>query len=324
MAKVSVIVPIYNVSRFIKRCVESLFNQTLDDVEFIFVNDCTPDDSIDILKKVIADYPDRNTMIINHEVNKGLPAARNTGLKAASGDYIFHCDSDDFIEPTMLNDLYYTACDDNADIVWCDWYLTFEKNERYMKQPGYDTPKEALKAMLTGKMKYNVWNKLVRGSLYEENGIFFPSGYGMGEDITMIMLFAYAKNVKYLPKAYYHYVKLNTNAFSNTYSQKHLEELKYNVGRIDEFIHKIYGDSMDVEIGLFKLDVKYPFLITDNSEKYRLWSDWYPESNKYINSKRDVGIRRLFLEKCAAKRQYWIVWLYYKFIHSVIYGIIYK
>ena len=173
-------------------------------------------------------------------------------------------------------------------------------------------------------MKYNVWNKLVRGSLYEENGIFFPSGYGMGEDMTMIMLFAYAKKVKYLPKAYYHYVKLNTNAFSNTYSQKHLEELKYNVGRIDEFIHKIYGDSMDVEMGLFKLDVKYPFLITDNSEKYRLWSDWYPESNKYINSKRDVGIRRLFLEKCAAKRQYWIVWLYYKFIHSVIYGIIYK
>lgn len=97
MAKVSVIVPIYNVSRFIKRCVESLFNQTLDDVEFIFVNDCTPDDSIDILKKVIADYPDRNTMIINHEVNKGLPAARNTGLKAASGDYIFHCDSDDLL-----------------------------------------------------------------------------------------------------------------------------------------------------------------------------------------------------------------------------------
>ena len=129
MAKVSVIVPIYNVSRFIKRCVESLFNQTLDDVEFIFVNDCTPDDSIDILKKVIADYPDRNTMIINHEVNKGLPAARNTGLKAASGDYIFHCDSDDFIEPTMLNDLYYTACDDNADIVWCDGILPSKRTK---------------------------------------------------------------------------------------------------------------------------------------------------------------------------------------------------
>ena len=137
MAKVSVIVPIYNVSRFIKRCAESLLNQTLDDVEFIFVNDSTPDDSVDILKKVISDYPDRNTMIINHEVNKGLPAARNTGLKVASGDYIFHCDSDDFVEPTMLNDLYNLACDEKADIVWCDWYLTFEKNERYMKQPDY-------------------------------------------------------------------------------------------------------------------------------------------------------------------------------------------
>lgn len=294
MAKVSVIVPIYNVSRFIKRCVESLFNQTLDDVEFIFVNDCTPDDSIDILKKVIADYPDRNTMIINHEVNKGLPAARNTGLKAASGDYIFHCDSDDFIEPTMLNDLYYTACDDNADIVWCDWYLTFEKNERYMKQPDYDTPKEALKAMLTGKMKYNVWNKLVRGSLYEENGIFFPSGYGMGEDMTMIMLFAYAKNVKYLPKAYYHYVKLNTNAFSNTYSQKHLEELKYNVGRIDECIFAWCGKkSLPTEISFETTNYA-----TSTNLGFRIWwalegtaiSSWSNmETNPMIRCVRNLG-----------------------------------
>ena len=262
--RVSVIIPIYNVSRFIKRCAESLLNQTLDDVEFIFVNDCTPDDSIDILEKVISNYTNRNAVIINHEVNKGLPAARNTGLKAASGDYIFHCDSDDFVDSTMLNDLYNVACEEKADIVWCDWYLTFEKNERYMKQPDYTSAQEALKAMLTGKMKYNVWNKLVRRSLYEDNDISFPSGYGMGEDMTMMMLFAYAKKVKYLPNAYYHYVKLNTNAFSNTYSQKHLEELKYNVGRIDGFIHKVYGDSMDEEIGLFKLDVKYPFLITDN------------------------------------------------------------
>ena len=81
---------------------------------------------------------------------------------------------------------------------------------------------------------------------------------------------------------------------------------------------------MDDEIGLFKLDVKYPFLITDNRDKYRLWNNLYPESNKYIYSKRDVGVRRLFLEICAEKRQYWTLLMYYKLIHGVVYGIIYK
>lgn len=324
MPKVSVIVPIYNVSRFIRRCAESLLSQTLEDVEFLFVNDCTQDDSLDILNECVTRYPDRDVRIIEHEVNKGLPAARNTGLEAATGDYIFHCDSDDYVDPTMLADLYGKASADNADIVWCDWYLSFEKNERYMKQPACSTAEDALRMMLTGRMKYNVWNKLVRRSLYEENDVRFPSGYGMGEDMTMMMLFSFAKNVRYIPKAYYHYVKLNSNAFSNTYSSKHLDELRQNVSRIESFIRQEYGESFDKEIGLFKLDVKYPFLITDNQDKYKLWESWYPEANRYINEERVVGFRRNFLEKCAVRHQYWVVWLYYKLVHRMIYGIIYR
>lgn len=326
MTKVSVIIPIYNVSRFIGRCVESLMRQSLQDVEYIFVDDATPDDSIAKLEAVLEKYPGRreDVKIIHHEVNKGLPAGRNTGLAAATGEFVFHCDSDDFIETDMLEKMYMTAKENGADIVWSDWYISFEKSERYMKQPDYGSPMEALKGMLTGKMKYNVWNKLVRRTLYSDNGISFPAGYGMGEDMTMMMLFACASKVKYVPEAFYHYVKLNEGAFSQTYSARHLEELKFNVGRVCGFLEKKFPGKLETELGLFKLEVKFPFIISDRKEKYLLWSEWYPEANKFISGKRDVSVRRRILEICALHKQYWVLWLYYKLVHKVVYGVLFR
>lgn len=135
ITKVSVIIPIYKVEKFIGRCVRSLMEQTFCDVEYIFVNDATPDSSMEVLASVMTCYPDKKDCIkiLNHEENKGLPAARNTGLAVAVGNYIFHCDSDDFVEADMLEELYVRAQKIDADIVWCDWFLTFETNERYMK-----------------------------------------------------------------------------------------------------------------------------------------------------------------------------------------------
>ena len=204
------------------------------------MDDCSPDKSIAIIQRVIKEYPDRFIKIISHKTNKGLPAARNTGLKTATGEYIFHCDSDDWIESDMLEILYQTAKKKNADIVWCDWFLSFEKNERYMKQPQYTSSMEALKGMLSGAMKYNVWNKLIRRELYTANNISFPAGYGMGEDMTILKLFACAQTVTYLPKAFYHYVKLNTTAFSNTYSEKHLAELQQRTRCLMFFVGQIW------------------------------------------------------------------------------------
>ena len=143
MIKVSVIVPVYKVETFIERCIRSLMEQTLQDVEFVIVDDCSPDNSISIAQAVIQDYPGRKEQVklIRHNVNQGLPAARNSGLTVASGEYVFHCDSDDFVEPAMLEQLYRAAKDEKADIVWCDWMLSFGQNERYMKQPSYATPR---------------------------------------------------------------------------------------------------------------------------------------------------------------------------------------
>lgn len=306
---VSVIIPIYKVEAFIERCATTLLEQTLHEVEYIFVDDATPDHSIQILEEVVARYPERKEQvrIVHHEENMGLPAARNTGLTLATGEYIFHCDSDDYVEPTMLEELYHAAKTQEADIVWCDWYLTFAENERYMKQPSFSTPMEALKAMLSGRMKYNVWNKLVRRSLYADNQIEFPAGYGMGEDMTMMMLFAHAQKIAYVPKAYYHYIKTNTNAFSQTYSNKHLVELKHNVQRIIDYMQKVCGGAIEKELNFFKLDVKFPFLIAG---QYKRWEEWYPEANTYILQNKTVSARTRYIQWLASKQQYWLVGLY--------------
>lgn len=327
MIKVSVIVPIYKVERFIERNAESLFLQTLrEDIEYIFVDDATPDGSIRILQNVIAEYPNRQRQIkiLHHNCNQGLPAARNTGLAEATGEYIFHCDGDDFVEPDMLEALYLKAVEKDADIVWCDWFLSFEKSERYMKQPVYETSFEALKGMLSGAMKYNVWNKLVKRSLYVDNDICFPSGYNMGEDMTMILLFVYAKQIAYVPKAYYHYVKLNGNALTQVHSVTMFDALKYNVQRVSNYLETKYGKEITQEIAFFKLEAKFPFLIMNDNRFYSLWKQWYPEANEYIWKNRYVSFRSRCLQWFAWKNQFWIVRSYCRIVFGFIYGIIYK
>ena len=323
--KVSVIIPIYNVSRFIERCAESLMQQTLDAVEFIFVNDATPDNSMDLLRSVIARYPARaaQVKVVEHEHNKGLPAARNTGLAAATGEYIFHCDSDDYVEPDMLEHLYNAAKEQDADFVWCDWFLSYDNNERYMLQPSYTSPGDALKGMLCGAMKYNVWNKLVKRSLYVDNGILFPAGHGMGEDMTMIRLVACAANVAYVPKALYHYVRSNTEAMTQAYNERHLADVRHNVDETIAFV-EAKGVCNEVDVALFKLNVKLPFLITDDWASYRRWNEWFPEANKYIGHQRSLPLRTRLLQRLAAARCYPLVWIYYQVVYRFLYTVLYK
>ena len=129
--KVSVCIPVYGVEKYIERCARSLFEQTMrDGIEFIFVNDCTPDKSIEILEKVLAEYPHRKkqTQIINHEKNSGLVAARKTGLAHATGEYIIHCDSDDWVELNMYEKMYHAAKAADADMVYCDYVKELPDN----------------------------------------------------------------------------------------------------------------------------------------------------------------------------------------------------
>lgn len=322
MPEVSVIIPIYNVGKFIGRCAESLMRQTLSDVEFIFVNDCTPDDSMSVLESVVSRY-DRDVKIINHEVNRGLPSARNSGLYIARGEFIFHCDGDDWVEETMLEKMASEARSKGADFVYCDFFLSFEKSERYMGNPDYEGPLEMLKrGFLGGTMKYNVWNKLVRKELYD--GILFPDGHSMGEDMTMIQLLCGSKRVVHVKEALYHYVQTNTGAFSKTQSPKQLADVRYNVDRTVSFLESKYDSSLEESISNFKLSIKLPFLISDRSDQYQLWREWYPEANAYVLSNKDVPFRTRFLQWMAAKNIWFGVRLYYWLVYRIAYRLLFR
>ena len=314
--KVSVIIPVYKVEKFIERCVRSLMEQTMTDVEYVFVDDASPDSSIAILHRVLADYPERicHVKILTHTENQGLPAARNTGLAVASGEYIFHCDSDDFVEKDLLSTLYEAAYREKADVVWSDYYISYPDNERYLKQPSYDTPEAALKGMLHGRMKYNVWNKLVKRSLYRDYHIIFPAGYAMGEDMTMMFLFSYAHKVAYVGKALYHYVS-NSASMTNVFQPKHLIELKYNSDRVLSFLEKRYHGAWREE--------GYSFIAGHTSKLYPFWKEWYPESNSHIWNSKEVSLRIRLVEACAAHGQFWLVtlhdWIVLRFLYSIMY-----
>ena len=315
--KVSVIIPIYNVAPFMERCARALMEQTLREVEFIFVDDASPDASMEILEKVLAQYPEREVKVLHHERNRGLPAARNTGLAAARGEYVWHCDSDDWPEPDMLEKLYDAAVAARADMAYCDFWLDYGNRKRYMGNPSYQTAGQMVKeGFLAGLMKYNVWNKLIRRSQYV--GISFPEGHAMGEDMTIIAVAVRAHKVVHVPCALYHYVKLNSHAFSNTFSEKHLEDIRYNVERIWPYLEHCPGlDKM-----FFKLNVKLPFLLSGSYRQYRLWQEWFPESNAFSDLNLLLPRRTRMLQRWAAKGLWPLVWLYAFGVNRIYYGFI--
>lgn len=322
--KVSVIVPFFNVEAFIERNAISLLSQTLDKVEFIFVDDASPDSSRAILEQVINSFPERDVRIITHATNKGLPAARNTGLLEAKGTYIYNCDSDDWLEIDMLEKMYKLAIEERADYVYCDYWMQFEKRERYMRNPKYSDPETMInEGFLAGQMKYNVWNKIVKRDIYENSQIVFPEGHGMGEDMTMILLAEHAKKIAYLPEALYHYSKTNVSAFSNTFSTRNLEDIEYNTKRILD-AHKDNGDEeMSNFLNFFKLNVKLPFLLSGDDKQFELWKKWFPEANEYVMSNKFLPYRTRMIQWFASKGLFGFVKLYVFFV-NILYKLIFR
>lgn len=326
--QISVIIPVFGVEKFIERNVRSLLSQSLlNGVEFIYIDDCTKDRSIDIVKRTIKEYPHRanQVKILHHQKNRGLPAARNTGLSEAKGEYIYHCDSDDYIEPEMLELMLSKAKENSADVVWCDFFLSFETKERIMKQPPATNVRKALSDMLSGSMKYNVWNKIVRKEIYTNNCITFPAGYSMGEDMTMIRLMSKSHTVASVSKPLYHYIRINNSAISKSYDTDKINSLDYNVTLTEKYLRQNITDTIiDQEIDWFLLNSKLPFLYTGNGSDLKLWKELYKESNKSIFSNKSQSLRTRLLQWCASHNLGIVNRLYYVLVFNILYGKIYK
>ena len=316
---ISVIIPVFNVERFAERCAPSLMEQDFPDAEFIFVDDASPDGSMEIIRRVCGEY-DRNVLFLAHEANKGLPAARNTGMAAAAGEFIYHCDSDDYLEPDLLRELYQAAVTEGADFAYCDFYLDFGSSKRHMTNPDFTDPERMIKeGFLAGTMKYNVWNKLVKKELYEREGISFPEGHPMGEDMTMIKVAMGAEKCIHVPKALYHYLKLNQEAYSASLSSRHLDDILFNTNRTICFLNDWNIEDKERYIAYFKLSVKLPLLFSSKKETVYLWKNWFPEANEYIGTNPFTPFRTKLIQKWANNGWYFLVRLYAIAVNKVYY-----
>ena len=205
MPAVSVIIPVYKVEPYVARCARSLFEQTLDDIEFIFVDDCTPDRSIDIVREVLADYPKRKEQVqfVRTPRNGGLARARVFGLKHAKGDYIIPCDSDDAVKPDAYRLMYEKAVAENLDIVTCDFELIGENESKVQVQ--FSEPGREIGDILTGKVWSNVWCRMSRRHLWDS--IILPRG-DMWEDMAFtIQVIGKATRIGYIPIPLYQYYR---------------------------------------------------------------------------------------------------------------------
>ena len=215
--KVSVVVSVYEAQPYIERCARSLFEQTYPNLEYVFVDDCTPDNSIDILKRVMKEYPERekSVKIIRHEVNKALAAVRNIGFDNSIGEFICVVDSDDWMELDGIEKLVAEQVATDADVVWGKALMHNEDGEVVMSEPKYKDLEEwrmCYFRFTQGMVMVN-WRRIIRRTLLEQYHIRHEEGHHIGDDKQLMPLIAYyAKSFSTIDDIVYHYERRNPNA----------------------------------------------------------------------------------------------------------------
>ena len=223
--KVSVIIPIYKAEDYIRRCVVSLFNQSLEEMEYIFIDDESPDNSISIIEEIITEYPNRkdSCIILKNKVNLGVGESRQRGLDIAKGEYVIHCDPDDWVESTMYESMYLKALENNADMVICDFIIERIKTKTVVSQNLINfSSNHIIKELISGRIHGSLCNKLIRRELFSKFEIKFPSGLNICEDL-MMCLSILKQNiiVSYIPVAFYHYDQYSNNNSLSSFNSTH-------------------------------------------------------------------------------------------------------
>lgn len=235
--KVSILVPIYGVEKYIERCAVSLFEQTYEDIEYIFVNDCTKDNSIAILKEVIERYPVRKPQvrIIEHEQNKGLGGARNTAVAASTGTFIMHVDSDDYVDKEIVRKFIDKQQSEDYDIVTCDIVCVGPNYNQYIKSLEATSPKDFAAMTIRHSVRNSVWGRLIRRSLYTDNYIEVQNGINMSEDLQVIpFLFYNSTKIGFLHEFLHFYDCTNINSYTYSFSEHKVEQVFQTLRKLEE------------------------------------------------------------------------------------------
>ena len=283
--KVSVVIPVYNAESYIEKCCRSLFEQTIDSIEYIFVDDCSPDNSINIVKSLLAEYPHRvaQTRFVYHSQNAKVARTRQDGVDVATGEYLIHCDSDDWTDREMYEAMYNAAKVHNADIVGCN--IMVEHGDWSRKVCfAYAEEKKQNFCFDIGPIYGSLNNKLVRRSIITDNNIRFYDGINMGEDYgVMFRCRFFSDKTVILPNAFYHYNQLNIGSIVHNFKLQHCLSIVDCIGNISKFIEE-QGCVADYRAGLnyLKFQSKQYLLIYKDIRDVKLWRSIYPESNAKV------------------------------------------
>lgn len=232
MLKVSIIVPIYKVEKYLRQCIDSIINQSLKDIEIILVDDGSPDNC----PKICDDYKKIDSRIkVIHKKNGGLSSARNAGMKIATGEYIGFVDSDDYIEHDMYEKMYYTAKEHDVDFVMSDYYKVHETNKTEVSAiiDGGLYNKNKIKNIIYPQliMKENidygpllaVWHCLYKNSFLKNNDISFDEVVKYSEDNLFSSTVGYkSESFYYMKGSYFYNYRYNPNSISTTYKEDSL------------------------------------------------------------------------------------------------------
>ena len=312
LPQVSVIIPVYKVEQYIECCVRSLMEQTLEDIEFIFINDCTPDKSMDILDSVLERYPHRKPMvqILNCEKSKGVHWARKTGLEHALGEYVGFCDSDDWCEPQMFERMYLTACNHNADIVVNNCFVERNGHQEKTHYVGSSTPQECLRRFhQKNRMAVAFWRHLIRRTTLSPTFFDRVTPADRGTDLfVIIQVYYYARSIALVPDCLYHY-RIRPYSITNApiLSKEMLEKQLCNISMIDNLLETSTSNTYRTMMNYLRFGNKQNYRhVFDNDQE---WFNFDRDSHRDIWRFSCLG----FMEriKTALLFQNYHIWKWY-------------
>lgn len=278
---ISIIVPIYNCERYLVRCLDSIFMQTIiENCEVILINDSTPDKSYAIVQEKVKQYQQysENIVIINHEENRKIGYTRAEGIATASGEYIAQVDSDDWIEADMFEKMFNLAKESGADIVSTNLEFVYRKHTVVSTQIPADIPEEAMKQIITGKTGGFFCNKLIRKTLFTEYLLEKLMRVNMWEDAMLcIPMYYAAQRIAHVDEPLYHYDRTNVNSLCANLSENSIQQLLIVADNVEHFMADKSFDGKLVDI--FKARIKAFVLPQIQSKLLRKYKSLYKEAD---------------------------------------------
>ncbi|ENX61610.1 MULTISPECIES: glycosyltransferase family 2 protein [Acinetobacter] len=234
--QVSLIIPVYKTENFIEKCLLSVCNQTLDQFQIIIIDDCSPDESLRIAKQILQQYPDRekDTKIVSFDKNQGISYVRKYALNIAEGKYVASLDSDDFLELDALESMLSFANINSLDIVFSDYYINTKNSIKQVKQKPIGDKLNVISQLLDNELHGSLCNKLFNIDILKK--VLILENVNISEDLLICIQAVYfSNNIAYIPKAYLHYVKYNSNSYTTNFSERKLSEMIMGVNFLDDF-----------------------------------------------------------------------------------------